>query len=464
MAENDFLVKLKNALDTRREWFDRTELPKLKEEFRAFHAAVSSLYSLFSKKGFISEDPYKNDTKVGDLAVPPAGALSDSNKREQLGIQLAALDNELDFLVNFYDFYTDSFAQEKLKVIVGLVKYVDWIHLTPDGVNATTQAISDVVANIRHGINDQFTAQTLTDALATLSSTTKTIINTLKLLSDFNREMYKYNLRVNITSSMSAAEATAANIKKKLASAKNGTPFYAELVDELIKEDYSANSRDLQEAVLQQLSVELGPAKKTAKAPPSFKPILIDGLNRIGSAGVNISEIAGKINENRNLLENQKKGLWAKIKKLMSQIAKTETKPTIYELEYMDPAKGVTIREKLNFNGFCATLEKKISILNAIAPQGNAGKKLESMSEDQLIELLQRNLKDVQGFHKTLNGLDDYFKNAAGKATRSKIKGIKPELSALKNVIARVNEKLQEYNAKKEEAEQFKKLGISMES
>jgi hypothetical protein len=463
MSENDFLTQLKGALDARRDWFDRVELPKLKEDVRGFHDAVSSLYALFSKKGFIIDDPYKNETKTGDLRVPPVEPISDANKRDILGRHLSALDNELDFLINFYDFSTSSFTQERLKVIVGLVKYVDWLRLTPDGVNATTQGVSEIVSSIRHGMNDQFTAQTLTDALSTLSSTTKTIINTLKLLSDYNRELYKYNLRVNITSSMSAAEATALNIKKKLGGAKNGIPFHAELVDELIKEDYSPDSKSLRETVLQRLSVEMGPAKKIAKAPPSFKLILIEGLNCVGTACATVTEIVEKINENHYLLENQKKGLWTKIKKLFAQISNKEAEPTIYELEHIDPIKSVPVHEKLNFNIFCATLDKKILILNAITQRGSAVKKLEGMNEDQLIELLQRNLKDVQNFHKTLNELDDYFKNAANKDTRPKIKGIKPELSALKNTITRANEKLQDYNAKKEEAEQFKKLGISME-
>jgi hypothetical protein len=464
MSDNDFLIQLKEALDARRNWFDKTELPKLKEEFRVFYTSVASLYVLFAKKGFIIEDPYKNETKSGDLAVPPAIALSDSNKRDQLGRQLSALDNELDYLVNFHEFSTAGFTQEKLKVIIGLVKYVDWLHLTPDGVNAATQAISEIVANIRHGVNDPITSQTLTDSIGKLTNTTKTIINTLKLLSDFNRELYKYELRVCVTSSMSASEVTAQNIKKRLAHTKNGMPFYAELVDELIKEDYSANSKSLREIVLQQLFVEMEPVKKGAKKPPSFKPVLIDGLNCIGSACATITEIVEKINENSNLLENQKTGIWIKIKKLIALISNKDAKPVIYQLEYMDPAKSGPVCEELNFKVFCAMLDKKITILNALAPRGSAVKKLEGMNDDQLIELLQRNLKDVQGFHKILNGLDDYFKKNANKNTRSRIKGIKPEISALKNTITRANEKLQDYYAKKEEMEQFKKLGIDMDA
>jgi hypothetical protein len=463
MPIDDYIPQLKAALDSRKDWLDKTELPKFKDEFRKFHKGVSTLYSLFTNKGFISEDPYKNDTMVNELSIPPTGTFNDSNKRDQLGIRLSALDNEIDFLVNFHEFSTEIFTQEKLKVIIGLVKYIDWTHLTPDGINVTTQAISEVVSNIRHGMTDPVTAKTLTDALAALAESTKSIVNTLKFLSAYNRELYKYDMRVNVTSQMSAAEATAANIKTKFNSLMRGAPFYAELANELIKEDYSADSASLREKVLQGLAEGKEPKKKAAKSPVSFKPILIDGLNSIGVASVSLAEIRTKISENSDLLENQKSGIWIKIKTLIAQITNKEPDEIVYEIEYMDPEKNSQIKERVDMSRFCAILDKKTLILSAISARGNAEKKLEAMEENQLIELLQRNIKDVQNFHRTLNGLDEYFKNASDKAGRQKIKGIKPELSALKNSIAKAQDKLHDYNSRREEQAQFKKLGIDID-
>ncbi|MCL2759776.1 MAG: hypothetical protein FWD22_06145, partial [Treponema sp.] len=42
---------------------------------------------------------------------------------------------------------------------------------------------------------------------------------------------------------------------------------------------------------------------------------------------------------------------------------------------------------------------------------------------------------------------------------RSKIKGIKPELSALKNTFVKANQIRYDYSAQKEEEEQMKRLG-----
>jgi hypothetical protein len=253
------------------------------------------------------------------------------------------------------------------------------------------------------------------------------------------------------------------NIKKKVSGLGEKLPFYPELVEEIIKEDYSKDSKSLQENILRQLA----PAEekhKQKKAPVSFKPILIEGLNIIGGAGTNLSEIIEKINENHDLLEKQNNGIWAKIKRLLASVTNKEADAVIYELEYNDPMKGSLVREKLNYKSFCAALEKKLPILGAIAMHGNAARKLEAMNEEQLIELLNRNIKDLLTFHKTLNILDEYFKSTADRSTRPRIKGIKPELSALKNTVTKASDRIRDYNIQKEEEAQFKRLGVSADA
>ena len=63
--------------------------------------------------------------------------------------------------------------------------------------------------------------------------------------------------------------------------------------------------------------------------------------------------------------------------------------------------------------------------------------------------------------HKTLTALDDFFKSEVDRADRDKVKGVKPELSTIKNAIVRANAKRHEYSAQKEEHEQLKRLGVS---
>ena len=59
-----------------------------------------------------------------------------------------------------------------------------------------------------------------------------------------------------------------------------------------------------------------------------------------------------------------------------------------------------------------------------------------------------------------LTALDEYFKSAPSIENRPRIKGLKMELTSLKNCIAKTNQRKAEYTALIEEEEQLKKLLI----
>ncbi|GMO31564.1 MAG: hypothetical protein Ta2F_07090 [Termitinemataceae bacterium] len=460
MAQEEFMTLLKNAIDSRQTWFERTELPKLKEEFRTFHSAVSSLYSLFVQKGQISEDPYKNDMKLNDINVPTeTSAIADNNLRDQLGLRISALDNQLDFLCNFYEYTIPSFSQNKIKTMLGIIRYIDWQRLTPESQSFTTRAFAQVLTDARRAVvGEPISAKLLTDSIHALEKGTKTILAALKQISDFNREIYKYDLRLSVVSNMSAADINLANIKKRMTAEMPSVAFYQELVEEILHEDVSKDSASVREKLLKKLNVS--GEKKVTKGPVTFKPILIDGLNAIGGSYTTLQEISEKVGQNHELLSSLKKGFFVKIRRLIAQMTNKEDEPVVYDLEYSDPVKGAPVKEKVNYKTFSIELEKRISILAALAANGTAAKKLLGMEEKQLIEILQQNIKTVQKLHSTLSGLDEYFKKEVDKKDRSRIKGYKPELSALKGAQTKGHEKLQEYNSLKEEDEQFKRLGI----
>jgi hypothetical protein len=457
----DYLEKLKTALKTRRDWLERSDMPKLKEEFRTFHTAVSSIYSLFVKKGYIVDDPYRSDAKTDDLKIPPGGPVVEANKRDQLGQRLSILDKELDFLVNFYQFSVEAFSQDKIKIMMGIVRYVNWVRLTPDSDSPMTQAISGIVATARHAGSDPVSMTMLNEGLLRLENATGAISNHLKIISDFNREQYKYELRISVMEGMNENDASLSNIKKKFTSVCPGETFFPELAEEVIREDFSQKKAALREAVLKKLVVA-GEKSRTAKQPVNHKAALIEAINSIGAAGATLAEILVKQTVNKELMENKKRGFFDNLKKMIAQMTNKEPDPVIYEIEHVDPAKGSATREKLNFTNFSGEIEKKSRILAAMAARGPAQSKLESMEEAQLTDMLQRNIKDVNIIHKNLTALDEFFKANVDRADRGRVKGIKPELGALKNAVSRAAQKFQDYNSIKEEAEQFKKLGIDV--
>ena len=466
MAENtetnDYIKKLTEALNARAEWLDKSELPKLKEELRAYHTGFASLYNLYLKKGLINEDPYKQEAKIGELEVPNSSSFSEVEKLEQLTQRLANYDNQLDFLVNFYQFGTEFLNMDRIKRILALVKYIDWVHLTPDSQSPVTKAVAEMTNQIKVG-TEPMTMSVISESLVHLNKSYAPIMGYLKVLYEYQREAYKLDLR-DITAGMSQAEVVnLPQLKKKVAQEKPGFPFYPDLVEEVIKEDYSKDGNSLRENVLKKMQVAVN-KPKAAKAQVSLKSILIDGIQGLGSTVGILADVAMKLDENQTVLENEKQGFLHKFKKLMQQVFNKEPDPVIYDIEYMDPVKGIPVREKVNYGSFRSDMERKIRTLTPMGNRNLSGTKLDSMQDEQLMSFLERNIRELQSLHKILNALDEFFKAEVDRADRDKIKGIKPELGTIKNAIVRANSRRHEYSAQKEEEEQLRRLGVNPES
>jgi len=462
MAENDvinYTNTLNEVLIARKDWLDRSELGKLKDNLRTFQTSFASLYNIYLKKKLIDEDPYKHETKISELEVPDSSAFQEAKRIEQLSVRLSNYDNQLDFLVNFYQLGIDFLNLERIKRIVGLIRYIDWVSLTPDSQSVMTKAVSELSIHSKQGV-DTLTLSIIGESLHRLSKMTVAVMGTLKDLNYFYRESYKVSVRQSITQNMSAGEATLDNIKKKMPSAMPGSPFYKELIEEIYKEDYTGSSVDLRDTILNALKVPVE-KPKTAKTVVDYKTILLDGIQVIGGASVSLHEMGLKLDENQAVLDSRKKGFFHTLKELFRQITNAEPEEIIYNVESLDKNKGVMVKERVNFHFFREEIDKKSKFLSSFVRGGPAYNKLSAMTEEQIIGYLEKNIKDVQGMHNTLNALDDFFKGTVITEDRDKIKGIKPELSALKNTIVKANQLRYEYSAKKEEEDQMKRLGVN---
>jgi len=79
MAEMDittYINSLQELLIARKDWMERNEMGKLKDDLRAFQSSFASLYNIYLKKKLINEDPYKQDSKISELEVPDNSVLS----------------------------------------------------------------------------------------------------------------------------------------------------------------------------------------------------------------------------------------------------------------------------------------------------------------------------------------------------------------------------------------------------
>jgi hypothetical protein len=451
---NDALTQ---ALLARKDWLEKSELARLKDDLRTYQISYSVLYNMFLKKKLIHEDPYKQETKISELAVPDTGPFNEAKRLEQFSLRLANYDSQLDFLVNFYQFSVDFLNLERIRKIVGLVRYIDWTGLTPDAKSVNTKSFAEITTNAKSG-GDALTLNIIGESLTKLPKTTSTIMGVLRDLTAYHKENYKLNVRNALGGQVTDTNALA--IKKKMNSAMSGTPFYQEFIEELIKEDTSSDGPAMKEAVLKAMQVaEEKP--KAAKPKTSHKDILLSGIQAVGTSAALLNEIAQKIDENQTVLENQKKGFWVKIRQLLRSMMSSDPEEVVYELQFIDQTTGAHVFEHLNFFQFRVDFEKKIKIFGRMTGQSPLMGKLKAMTEEQVFGYLERAIKDLQALHRLLTALDEYFKSSVPREERDKIKGIKPELASVKNSYVKANQIRHDYSAQKEEEEQMKKLGIN---
>ena len=472
MEENrDFTSELEQALAQKREEIERTVLPDLKEQFRSFYSSFQSIYNVLMRKSLIKEDPYKYDKKTSEVTVPSQAPFLESERHDQVSIRLSDLDNQLDFLTSYYQFDLDYLTLKRIKTLAGLAKYIKWDQLSENSTNMMTRSVAEMVGKIKKG-SDNFSTQLISDSQNQLSSITKKIMSHLKLLTFFHREQYKLQIRKNILSDMNLSAAAVQNkenevmklIKKKFATAMGDQPFYAELIQEVLAEDYGPDSDTLQNELLQKLSVKKE-KKKKVKQGPNYKEMLLESVRTLASASIHIEEAVRKLSESNLILSNRTISFGEKVKRWLRSFGGKKDDKQIYEIEYFDTKTSVSKTERLDFNQFCEEAAKRAKVLaNLSSKMTPAHQRIAESSEDQIFKFLNKNIEELQIMLKRLPALDTYFKTEIPKEQRGRIRGIKIEVNAIKNAVVKANKKKHEYVSQKEEEQQLKRLGVQTDA
>ena len=138
--------------------------------------------------------------------------------------------------------------------------------------------------------------------------------------------------------------------------------------------------------------------------------------------------------------------------------------PEVYTVEYLDETTGAHQSEAITFESFMESVAKKSRLYGAfLAKSGTSWTKLQAASEEQLYQFINKELGECHLIHRRCQALDIYFKATASKEERNKLRGVKIELTTIRNSIVKANQLKHEYVAKKDEVEQMKKLGIAEE-
>jgi hypothetical protein len=164
---------------------------------------------------------------------------------------------------------------------------------------------------------------------------------------------------------------------------------------------------------------------------------------------------------NQELLEKSRQGLGGKLRAWLQKAFQNRELSRTVEIRYFDSRTSTTQTESIDFRKFVERVRRKISLFDALSlPDSTSFARLSEAPEQQIEGFLKKNLGELQLLHRRLQGLSEYFRQEASKEQKDQLKGIKIELSGLKNCIVRTNRRRYEYVALKEEEARLQQLGV----
>lgn len=464
--EGEYLPTLTQALERRRDQIGQRELPKLKELFRVFHTSFKGIYELLIRKGIIHEDPYRNEQKISEVKTPSSDPFTDSDRDSVMAVRLGEFDGMLEFLNNYYEFSIDFLTFARLKDLTNLVRYVAWEQLSQTSPSPTTRGLAELLAKARQG-GDNLSTGLINDSTQQLARHSHQILELIKAITAYHRERFKRDVREQVMPSVADRSAlrpedpdSIKTVKRAFAATKLADPFIPELITEIIQEDAD---EALKNQVLERLSVT---EKKRSLAPgkETMREALIEATKSLGRASRPLDTSVERLVENAETLASRRRSFIERFKAWIDKLSNRQAAERVYPVKYVDEDTGSTQTDQIRFTSFIERVGKKARLYGALlAKSGAAWKKIQGASDEQLSSFVTREIEECQIMHRRLQALDAYFKEEATAEERRRMKGIKIELTSLKNGIVKANQFLHEFNARKEEYEQMKKLGVTGE-
>jgi len=462
-----FAHRIEECLEAKRERLDRSDLAKLADSFRLFQSSFQGLRNVLEKKGLLHEDPYQYELKISEVATPPETPFSDADKIDQMCLRTSQFESYLDFLNNYYQFSTEFLTMGRIKRLIALTHYFNFQQFSETSTQLNTRSLAEIVALVKKG-SDQFSSGLVANSLAQLDRASRDILASLKDLTIYHKERYKLQLRLLVMPGLAIEPSFAIAhrdealklLRKKFAAAVGEVPFYPELAEEVLLEDFSSDGPKLRDELIARLQVK-DEKKAEVGRQKSFRSILIEGGRALSTAAFSLEDAVAKLQENSVLLESRDQGLGARLRRLFRKLFSPEDKALVYRIEVLDPVTNQHIPEDLFFARFVEDSQKRASAVAAIVQKGGAAlKRLETLPEDQAYKFLQTNIEELQRTLRRLDALDEFFKAEMPDELRPKLKGIKVEITTIKGAVIKANQKKHEYVAQREELEQMKRLGI----
>lgn len=462
-----FKNELYSGIAKKIEWYDSVQMPAMLSEYRLMNASVANLITTLEKKGTITADPYKNDKKLLELKLPEDGPFLETERTMVMGTRLSDYETNLDFICNYLKFSIETINVEIIKKLLALNNFIQWNSVATHNNKSTTRGLAECLVPIRQS-SDTLSIGVINDGINQISKCVLKINGMLKQLTDFQREVYKVEVRKKIQDNPAYSKDIASKnntlamqqIKRLFPSFMSKRPFYSELIEEILAEDLSADKEIRQATILEKLEITKEDKQETRKEI-NTKELLMDAIRSITSVNPQLEQIITKLNENKAILDSEKNTFSDKLMALLRKAFNIEEKPVVYRIFIEEPLTHVKKQENIVFQNFLSTITKKIHFYASFSTKKTPGyEKIEKQSNEKILNLLNEQILDCQKLLIQLEALDAFFKNEPTPLNKTKIKGIKMEMTSIKNTLVKTNQRKADYCAIIEEQEQLKKLGI----
>lgn len=466
--EQNYNKQLLELAEAKKQWYDTEEMFKILEEYRNLLGVVNNLINLLEKKGLIQPDPYKLDKKISDIAVPDEIPFLDSERSMVIGARLSDFESMLDFICNIFKFSVSTVSVERIKTLLSLNNYFQWNALVPTSTKPNTKGLAEIVQAVKMG-TDSLSVSVLNDTINYAAKTISKINSLLKDLTDFQKELYKVEIRktlfehpsYSVEKAQKSTNDALQQIKKLYPQVMGKRPFYSELIEELIQEEYGPEKEKLKVNLLKKFEISNN-KKEEKKVKIDTKEMLMEAIRALGSAAPLLEQISLKIDENHKVLQSEHNGFFDKLMAIIRQAFNRPEKPVIYTITVTDTLTQSRKQEDINYQDFSAEINRRRRTYNSFSVKKAPGYvKIENQTEKAIQEYLTKQISECNHLMQLLIALDEFFKSAPTIENRSRIKGLKMELTSLKNCIVKTNQRKAEYTALIEEEEQLKKLGIT---
>ncbi len=463
----DFNQQIIPAAADKERWFDTTALPKIQEAYRLHLSCVRNLFDALVKRSLITPDPYKNDKKISDITRIEDTEFNDNEKSIILGKRLSDYESLIDFVCNYMRFSISQLGMEKIRKLLELNNTFAWNALSENSAKPNTKALAAVLTSLKTGATP-LTLSLIKDSVAKTVTAFSEINATLKQLTEFQKERYKIDVRKNVLGSeqfnkeaaYSSTTAFITETKRLFAPLMPKRSFVADLIGEIAAEETAPDKEARQKKLLDMMTVSENKVQKKVEKVNTHD-ILMEAVRVMGTLSESYDLIFEKICINHDVLESEHNTLGDKFMRFIRKLFGIAEPPVDYEVILTDKKTEAKRREVIHFKEFKESLMKRARYYASFSVRHTPGfNRISSQPDETILDFLNKHIIENNHLLALLGALDEFFKDTVHQSDRSRIKGIKMELTTLKNIMVKVNQHRVEYTSYIEEQNQMRKLGI----